>query len=293
MADDKDAAADTITPPRKYSRYKSVRRQAETAAASLAAPEQDGAVSRSMSRYRRPNKPNPAASPPMPKSPLPRSNPPLSTPVKSRDGTRRVTDPPLPTAEKEQLPSGNPTVAHRAPTRRQETDAEHRQRKAKEARDLEARYREAQKEEEALELAKRESEAEKTRRAEEEAASILAEQKRKDLERLEAELEAAVPREPLSPPLISPGREKFAFFSRKRATTRTSPPAATRTRNASLSAPLPKSGSAGSIGMKTQPGKGVIKQGGGGIVPGTDVPLSASNAGNNVGLALYYSMDRC
>jgi hypothetical protein len=107
-----------------------------------------------------------------------------------------------------------------------------------------------------------EEEAELARKAAEESANLLAEQKRKDLERLQAELEAATP---TPPPLPTGPREKLRFFSRKRAQTKTSPPVST-----SLSTT-----------KSTEQPRG-IEQGGGGIVPQIDAPISASNAGERV-----------
>jgi hypothetical protein len=138
---------------------------------------------------------------------------------------------------------------------------------------VEEKHHKAQLEQEAQKGAQQESDAEKAKRAEKDAARILAEQKRKDLERLEAELEAAAP-------VSSPGREKFGFFSRKRATTRTSPPSAeNKFRNMSTSVSLTSMVSTRISGSNDPAPRGVIGQGGGGIVPGTDAPISASNAG--------------
>ena len=100
-------------------------------------------------------------------------------------------------------------------------------------------------------------------------ARLLQEQKRKDLERLEAELDAAAPA--VSLPVTTPLKDKFAFFSKKVTATNVSPP---RT-----------SGSSGRVQLartrSNEPPRG-IEQGGGGIVPQTDAPISASNAGERV-----------
>jgi hypothetical protein len=162
------------------------------------------------------------------------------------------------------------------------------QRKAREARVKEDQYKRAQKGKEAQELQKIESEAETARRLEEEAAQLLAEQKRKDLERLEKELEAAaLKREP------SPPKEKLGFFSRKRGATMTAPTPSLSTSAPVTSPPLPGNRSASSSSAPTKAdgspartinsaGKKGIEQGGGGIVPQTDAPISASNAGERV-----------
>jgi hypothetical protein len=149
-------------------------------------------------------------------------------------------------------------------------------RKAQEYRDREAAQRKLE-EQEAREKA--EEEAELARWQEKEAARILAEQKRKDLERLEAELDAAAP---IAPKVTSPGREKFSFFSRKRAPTKSTSGSESRSGNNSMSKtrsnePPPRS---------SDPPKAII-EGGGGIVPQTDAPISASNAGERVGLTKY------
>ena len=300
------------TPPKKYQRYRSVQ-HAEAGASAAAAPAPlpekkdafDASVSRSMSRYRRPKKRDPVLSPP-----------PMPIPLKSGDdGMRRVTDPVsqspqrqhLPTrhhdtvsqsSQKQQLPTRHDTVAgHRASGRRRETDAERLQRKRKELHDEEERQRRSQKEAEMEELRRAKAELDAAQRAQEEKAELLAEQKRKDLERLEAELEAAAPKK-----VMSPGREKFSFFSRKRAQTQTTPPITKTTVPIARTTPptSPESRATSSTfsrekSIKSLPQESLkesvtsqprgIAQGGSGIVPGTDAPLSASNAGERVSFA--------
>ncbi|KUJ17735.1 uncharacterized protein LY89DRAFT_733562 [Mollisia scopiformis] len=159
-------------------------------------------------------------------------------------------------------------------------------------------------------IQKQKHEAEQARLADVEAARILEEQKRKDLERLQKELDAAAA---ASPPLPfkSPMREKFAFFSRKAGSIKDTPPPTATTVASVAPSPAP------SIAPKVKeapkqvqqplqsrapqrineapkpierpapsqaPKKVVelpqqIQQGGGGIVPQTDAPISASNAG--------------
>ena len=120
------------------------------------------------------------------------------------------------------------------------------------------------------------AEAERARLAEEENAKLLEEQKRKDLERLQAELDAATP---APVPLASPAKEKFGFFSRKRAATKTSPPRSS------------ESGSVPSTLSQTKSNEPPrrIEQGGGGIVPQTDAPISASNAGERVSVPYLHN----
>jgi len=226
-----------------------------------------------MSRYRRSrvvSKDELAAPPPVPSVPIPSRT--QTTAAQHhpapRDPTRRVTEPvpsvQAPATEREQ--GGRP----------KETERERLRRKAQEYRDREAAQRKLE-EQEAREKA--EEDAELARRQEKEAARILAEQKRKDLERLEAELDAAAP---IAPKVTSPTREKFSFFSRKRAPTKSTSGSESRSGHNSMSKtrsnePPPRS---------SDPPKAII-EGGGGIVPQTDAPISASNAGERVSLAPY------
>jgi hypothetical protein len=147
----------------------------------------------------------------------------------------------------------------------------------------------------AIEVHKQEKEAQ-------DAETTLAEQKRQDLKRLEAELEAATPAEqPTS------SREKLGFLSRKFGTTKTLPrrqfqaaeepvPSIARARTQKVTkkiigAPqaletpkdvkrMQEASSRGQSPVKED--VTTIKQGGGGIVPQTDAPVSASNAGERV-----------
>jgi hypothetical protein len=165
--------------------------------------------------------------------------------------------------------------------------------------------RRVQEKQRAVEAQRKETEAR-------DAEQILAEQKRQDLKRLEAALEAAAPGEQVTSP-----REKFGFLSRKFGTTKTLPSrqfhapdqpvppiARARTQKVTkkiISAPqvlestevpeLPRQvprkeeSPVKEIPLEKLPAKETpiaIKQGGGGIVPQTDVPVSASNAGERV-----------
>ncbi|THV43705.1 hypothetical protein BGAL_1052g00010 [Botrytis galanthina] len=107
--------------------------------------------------------------------------------------------------------------------------------------------------------------------SDEETERILAEQKRKDLERLEATLDAAANDSVKSPP------QKFAFFSSKRrATTTTKPPLPSVLDNiASIQRTIGDGPPRNDAPIINPVG---IQQGGGGIVPQTDAPISASNA---------------
>ena len=298
MSEGKDPAS----PPAslaKYSRYRSVRQQQAEASKSPPPPPQqektDDAtpVVRSMSRYRRPSYAVPKNSEQTTTSPqnvpqipaLPRV-PDLSRP------TRRVTEP----APQRRPAAGNEWYGggrqHAAGSPR-ETETERLQRKAREIREREEKQRRAEREV---------AEPKQRVDAEREAEEILAEQKRKDLERLEAELDAAAAASsavPASAPArATSSKEKFGFFSRKRAATKgaSSGSAASGSRTTSeepqtRSLDVPPRGSEQSAGngppisephVRSQDPPRVIEAGGGGIVPGIDAPISAVNAGERV-----------
>lgn len=147
----------------------------------------------------------------------------------------------------------------------------------------------------AIEVRKQEQEAQ-------DVEQILAEQKRQDLKRLEAELAAAAP---VEQPTNT--REKLGFLSRKFGTTKTLPrrqfqaaedpvPAIARARTQKVTkkiigAPLaldtlkdvgPEQQVSGREESPVKDDATAIKQGGGGIVPQTDAPVSAPNAGERV-----------
>jgi hypothetical protein len=281
MSDEKDPTLPTTTSPPKYSRYRSVRQAVKKEEpVTEQSPEPEMTRTKSMSRYRRTrpvSKIEQIAAPPMsPVPPIPRANAqPLSSnqsnPPVQRDVTRRVTEPIHNPQRQKRLSSGNTSRP-----RPQETDDERMRRLGKEAHEREEQRRRARKEKEEQERIARqykaEEEAKLARKAAEDAAILLADQKRKDLERLQAELDAAVPTSPRPP--TNP-REKSRFFSRKRAQTKTSPP---------LNPPIAKRESEStslSTTKSNEPPRG-IEQGGGGIVPQIDAPISASNAGERV-----------
>lgn len=273
------------TPPRKYSRYRAVRQQAEAAKVEppVVPAQQDGhdaRVTRSMSRYRRSRvvpKHDHLTSPPLPSAAIP-PIPPAFNANGAKETVRRVTEP-TNNSQKQQMPTRHDTVAGpRGQGRARETDVERQQRKAREIREQEDQHRREQKEQEEQELARAKSKMELAREAEEEAARLLAEQKRKDLERLEAELDAAPP----PPRITSPGREKFNFFSRKRAATKVTPPTTAGSGNNSMSISRTKSNDSPPRRSHDPLPRGV-EQGGGGVVPGADAPISAVNAGERVG----------
>jgi hypothetical protein len=115
------------------------------------------------------------------------------------------------------------------------------------------------------------------------AESLLAEQKRKDLERLQAQLEAATQRAP--PPQQhkprSPVLERFSFLTRRGRTQQQpsplSPPLATPTQDAAPGHRVKHSEpvAAPRKSMSVEPDGRVV-------VPRTDAPISASNSGERV-----------
>ncbi|KAG9233939.1 hypothetical protein BJ875DRAFT_377586 [Amylocarpus encephaloides] len=280
--------------PGKYTRYRSVRH----APAKAPPPEEPvpvrqekgqdagtGAIGRakSMSRYRKSRIGGGLDQHDMP--------PPMPTmPTTSR----RVTDP-MPSASRPMHVSKDDKVPVRKSTfpARQETEDERLRRKVLEFREREARKEKLEEEKRVAEEEKRnarhkaeeearaakkrktkaEAEATKLRLEEEETARLLAEQKRKDLERLEATLAAAPPK---TPSVTSP-REKFSFFRKRAASKPPAPPI--------KKAPKPTSPPSRRVARdpiklaRPLAPEQTIQEGGGGIVPQTDAPISASNAG--------------
>lgn len=119
---------------------------------------------------------------------------------------------------------------------------------------------------------------------EEQVARILAEQKRKDLERLEAELAAAAAAPPQtgrsSPPTENAVIEKLGFLTRRRAKSKPASPRPSADTN-----PDKSSQEVSRTRSDEQPRN--ILQGGGGVVPGIDAPKSAVNAGERVCYTLF------
>lgn len=138
---------------------------------------------------------------------------------------------------------------------------------------------------------------------------LLEEQKRKDLERLQKELDAATSTSPPLP-IKSPRRDKFAFFSRKGGSIKDTPPQTATTASTSPGSSIaPKAVESPKQTPQSMPARAPqrsidapnpierpilsqapkkivelpqIQQGGGGMVPQTDAPVSASNAGERV-----------
>jgi hypothetical protein len=294
MSEEKESASASPTPPAKYSRY---RRQTATPVPvpepePVPVPQSDGkengdfARSKSMSRYRRSravSKPDPVATSSMP-PPVPtiqkfHAQSPPATGFNTSGPMRRVTEPAKPTQREQRHTTAGGKAEQGRP---RETENERLQRKEREKQQLLKTQQEKAEKERMTQQQKAEAEAkaeaERARLVEEENAKLLEEQKRKDLERLQAELNAASPSS-ASVPLASPAKEKFGFFSRKRAATKTSPPRSS------------ESGSVPSTLSQTKSNEPPrrIEQGGGGIVPQTDAPISASNAGERVSVPYLHN----
>ncbi|KAL3423332.1 hypothetical protein PVAG01_05079 [Phlyctema vagabunda] len=257
----------------KFSRYRSVR-QGSRQHPPTSMPEmqnQDGQISRSMSRYRRArpiSKPDHHAQPVPPTPQIPQTLDQLQT-LKAR----RVTTP----------VGGGPHI--RPPPQRQysadaprESEGDRRKRQALEALAREEQaYRLRKEREERDRILKQQRaeqeayEAAQYEISEEEAQRMLAETKRKDLERLEAELEAAPTSRVVAP------KEKFGFFSRKKM----APQQLHQPVHIVPSQAPESSGILGVGPLKNHDGPArAIEQGGGGIVPGVDAPKSAVNSGD-------------
>jgi hypothetical protein len=335
MSGEKDAASSATPQQGKYSRYRSVRHPPAKAyppaveVIPLGQGENSNAMGRtkSMSRYRRSRIGSPEQSndppPPMPAM-SPGAKLDTSAALPGNQRTRRVTEPATYATQQQPSPPVERSGTKLRTPGRRETEDERLRRKVQEFREREAQKARAEEQktntDEIGQLAQRKAEeaqlarerkiqadahAEELRLKEEETARLLAEQKQKDLERLEATLDAAGPR---TPGFATP-KEKFNFFSRKRATSKVAPPrtsgsgsggtlSSTRTRSIEVTAPKevkkPRNASPPSRRVAREPIKlaqplapeQMIQEGGGGIVPQIDAPISASNAGERVSFAL-------
>jgi hypothetical protein len=330
MSEEKDATSSETPQPGKYTRYRSVRNPPAkfypppVEAMPVKHEENTSTLGRtkSMARYRRSRVGSPEQSndtpPPMPTFPS-RTKPDTLGNSTGNQRTRRDTDPVTSGTREQPSSSIQRAVTKAGNPGRKETEDERMRRKVVEFREREAQKARAEenqtspredeqtaKRREAAQSVKQrkaqaEAEAEELQLKEEETARLLAEQKRKDLERLEATLDAAGPR---SPSLTSP-KEKFNFFSRKRAASKAAPPrmsgsgsgsglSASRTRSIEMSPPkeakTTRNASPPSRRVVREPVKlpqplrpdQMIQEGGGGIVPQTDAPISASNGGERV-----------
>ena len=276
MSQDAEAEFASVQP--KYTRYRSVRRttaeesaQKEQVAAFAAAREQKSNVLvQSMSRYRRPRTASKVEQNMIPAATVPvvPALPQLQlNQTASRSTTRRATEP-APGSQaptRQLLPLRNTTEGQRGVGR----------------------------------------ESEDQRAFTQTVEEKLAEQKRKDLARLEATLDAVV-QGPSTPRVGSPAKEKFSLFSRKRSThTKTTPPPfPTATVPAPATVPVAAAPSASSIarsGRSSEAPRGSSDpplprpsvQGGAVIVPGNDAPISAVNAGERVSYDVFCFILHC
>jgi len=125
----------------------------------------------------------------------------------------------------------------------------------------------------------RETQAKSQLPEDDEVARKLAEQKQKDLQRLEMELAAAAARPSSSPERSNsathkPSIEKFRVFSRKRAESKAAPSKSSSSLTEAENQEIPKA-------IVDEVPRNIM-QGGGGAVPGVDAPKSAVNAGERV-----------
>lgn len=266
-------------PLPKYSRYRSVRQAAATQTSpSSSSPEQkeekpqNVALKKSMSRYRRPKAASPAQAGSQDAPPTP-AVPHLYSPSTQSPGTEN-----FPESEGVNAQS---TMAYTAGTRRRvdgrgsPNHGHHATEGARQYPNL--RDRSTKREETVRQVIPPEYKGGPQRSEEEEAQILLEEQKRKDLERLDAELTAAAAAKPpaaapLSAGILSPTIEKFALFSRKRAVSK---------------ATTSKSSGSDTMGKQTSDETPAILHGGVGTLPGADAPISAVNAGERVGTSKF------
>ncbi|KAF7890391.1 hypothetical protein EAF00_008706 [Botryotinia globosa] len=264
----------------KYSRYRSVR--ALPSNPDPAPPKQDvqqiqsTSLSRtkSMSRYRRPKvAPQTDPSPPVPSLPVSHVQSTSPNPAARMPMTRRTTDP---VDSAMGLPSNYAQTRRPIPKRSQThlgaTGGSHNYDERQQS--YEPNYHSDHGVNQQILLSPSHSPPPVSlpvQLSDEETERILAEQKRKDLERLEATLDAAANDAVKSPP------QKFTFFgSKRRATTTTKPPLPSVLDNIAAIQRTIGDGPPRNDAPVINPVG--IQQGGGGIVPQTDAPISASNA---------------
>lgn len=266
-------------PPAKFSRYRSVRRAntVDSAPANTVPQAQDndpanGTMQRSMSRYRRSRAPTqehrqPPTAPPIPMIPSGFAQEELARQT-NNELLKSTSQPERSRSRAPPDERGLRSTEERKDFRRQISPASpeplgHTLSAAEEDERLQRAHTRTQ-----------QQRVERQKAEEEEALKILAEQKRKDLERLEIQLAAAVVARPISPPVSSSTRDRFKIFGRKRSATRSTPPHSTTKdtvrRGASHDLPMP------------------ISSGG-----GVDAPVSAVNAGERVSLIDLPRDDNC
>jgi hypothetical protein len=272
-------------PPPKYSRYRSVRQATASKSPPRSSPAkppevQNEAIQRSRSRYRRPRVASPPARDVTSMPTIPHHLPTLQ----SLQGTNEA----LPPNCAQELRTICPVAGSRENLQKRvyrepsgsdlrvRGRTEHREDRSQTVKGAQVRSLKG-----AGEPVK---EANGLPTEEDEVARLLAEQKRKDLQRLEMELAAAAARPSTSPERSSPPTnkavEKLSLFTRKRAESKAAPSKSSSSFTASEAVLGSKSQEPPKVKADEQPRN--IIQGGGGVVPGTDAPKSAVNAGERV-----------
>jgi hypothetical protein len=279
-------------PPAKYSRYRSVRQAAASKSpppANAAKPSegQNEAIQRSMSRYhRRPRVP----SPPAHDVALMPITPPT---LQSLQG--RTEPPPRDLPQDPRLIRSAEVLAENTPQRGHHRGVSGSDPMARGRTEHRASINQRQNIAQALPLRGHGTQDTNGHPPEEDdVAKKLAEQKQKDLQRLEMELAAAAAaagaRSSSSPERSNfatkkPSIEKFRVFTRKRAESKAAPSKSSSSLTEAESQEVPKK-------KADEPPRNIL-QGGGGAVPGVDAPKSAVNAGERVRTRFRSSGKRC
>ncbi|KAI9760664.1 MAG: hypothetical protein M4579_001528 [Chaenotheca gracillima] len=268
------AAADVQMPPQetKFSRYRSVRNASAKPSSSSPEPPtspQNDSIARSMSRYRRGARPATAPHPPPPAISSPQVRAIQDQPVQSPPGSRIVS------ASRDRIrSSSHAPVSKTQPAPDPFSDEpprvrrrEHQEKVTNADRNVSSNQdtapRETRRDKEDSARRKEEQRGLRQRQQEDrEFEERLQKIKQQELERLERELDAA---QPFPMPEPKP-KSRFGFFSRRK-----------QSKPLSQIAPRQDERKASSKAPSDAP-RG-IEPGGGGIVPGTDAPISAVNAG--------------
>ena len=272
------------SPPAKYSRYRSVRQAAASKSPpppnAAKSPEgQNEAIQRSMSRYHR--RPRVSSPPAYDVAPIPTIPQHLPT-LRSLQG--RTEAPPRNRPEEPRPIRSAEVLAENAPQRGDYGGVSGSEPMVRGRTVQRASINQRQNIAQALPLrghGTQEQWANGQLPDEDEVARKLAEQKQKDLQRLEMELAAAAAAARPSPSpersnsaTQKPSIEKFRVFTRKRAESKAAPSKSSGSLTEAESQELPK--------LKSDEPPRNILQGGGGVVPGVDAPKSAVNAGERV-----------
>lgn len=280
-----DAESASVAMP-KFARYRSVRQASankvlSSPAADAPLENQTSALQKSRSRYRRPRAASSALEPALPTAvpaipTIPQNYSAVSPPADGHDAT-------VLNVPQEQSHVRPATAA--ANNRRRESEQNEPYSAREQAGIAQFNDKRLRRQQEYQRRQQEEEEEEVRRRAEEEEnARKLEEQKRKDLERLEAELAAAAATSPRKSRSAKDISSVEKLFSLKRAITKKNPPKPTSLKTASDT--ISATQSTESRGAKSSETPEAIVQGGGGIVPGTDAPMSAVNAGERVSLSV-------